>query len=75
VKNETIILAVFILLVSSIGTMVTWKWVVQKIFRIQRVDWHILQIIPVNLILSNKHLQQYLLKHSDGGLDRIKRFL
>jgi len=75
VTTKTIIFTLTIFAASLVGTIVTWFLVVKKIFNIQKVDRHILQVIPIKLILSNKHLQQYLLKHSDGILDGVKSFL
>ena len=75
ISNTTIYFTVLVVLVTLIVSVITWHFAIKKIFKTQKIDWEILQIIPIRLILSNKHLQQYLLKHSDGILDGIKRFL
>jgi len=75
IQENTITFTVSIAIISLIGSILSWKLVVNRIFRDQKIDRHILQIIPIKLILSNKHLQQYLLKHSDGILDGVKTFL
>ena len=75
VKTTTTYLVVWIVLVTLLGAILTWHFVLKRIFRIQKVDWFILQLIPLKLIKNNKHLQQYLLKHSNGILTRTKTFL
>ena len=61
VKEKTIIWSLLIFAACIFGTMITWHVVVKRIFWIQKIDRHILQVIPIKLIVSNKHLQQYLL--------------
>ena len=68
VRTTTRYLIVSIVLVTLLGAILTWQFILKKIFRIQKIDWFILQLIPLKLIKSNKHLQQYLLKHSNGIL-------
>jgi len=75
ISDTTVVFTILVVFVTLIVALMTWHFAMKKIFKTQKIDWEILQIIPIRLILSNKHLQQYLLKHSDGILDGIKRFL
>jgi len=75
IKMKTLFFTIFIVIGTGIVTLVTWFWVMKKVFRAQKIDWFILQLIPVKLILGNKHIQQYLLRHSDGMFDGVKNFI
>ena len=75
IKEQTIIFSLVMLFIAMIITFVTWSLVLRKIFRSQNIDQKILQIIPVRLILNNKHIQQYVLRFSSGdSLNGMLRF-
>jgi len=75
IKRVSWWIAACIIVVTLVVIWVTWKFAMKKIFAIQKIDWLILQIIPIQLILGNKYIQQYLLKHSDGRFDSVKSYL
>jgi len=67
-------LIVSIIVVTVAAIVLTWWFVIMRIFKIQKIDWYILQVIPIQLIRNNKHLQTYLLNHSDKMLYGVRRF-
>jgi len=75
IQTTAWVLSLLVIIVTLTATWITWSFVMKKIFRIQKIDWFILQIIPIQLILSSKHIQQYLLKHSDGRFDSVRSYL
>ena len=74
IKSTALAFSVWIVVVTFIAGILMWYFVIKRIFRLQKIDWFILQLFPIKLIRSNKHLQQYLLKHSDGMLNRAKSY-
>jgi len=64
-----------IIVVTLIVVWMTWVLVMKRIFKIQKIDWFVVQLVPIRVILGNKHIQQYLLKHSDGRFDNIRSYL
>ena len=75
IQTTAWVLTLLVIIVTLIATWITWCFVMKKIFRIQKIDWFILQIIPIQLILSNKHIQQYLIKHTDGRFNSVRSYL
>ncbi len=75
IKRSSLVLIISIVIVTVIAMVLTWYFALRKIFKTQKIDWYILQVIPLELIRSNKHLQQYLLNRSDQMLSRFKSFL
>jgi len=74
-KGTIVYLTVCIVIVTLLVALVTWYFTIKGIFRLQKIDWLILQLFPIRLIQCNKHLQQYLLRHSDGMLNGIKGYM
>ena len=75
IKGRSVSLTVSIVLVTLIAIVITWYFALVRIFKAQKIDWYILQVIPIPLIRSNKHLQQYLLNRSGRMLYGTKSFL
>jgi len=74
IEKNTLILFLVVLFGVLVSTWITLKRVLKKIFELQKIDKYILQLIPIKMIIGNKHLQQYLLKSSNGLLDRLKEY-
>ena len=74
IKGKSLALAIAIIIVTVVALVITWYFALVRIFKAQKIDWYILQVIPIPLIRSNKHLQQYLLKRSDRMLYGTKSF-
>lgn len=74
VEKKSVVLTIIIVIVSVLGSFLSWKLVVKEIFKVQNIDRYVLKIVPIKLVLNNKHLQRYLWKHFDGLLDGVKMF-
>jgi len=74
IPANTLYFTISIIVGTLIVSVITWYFAMKKILKTQKIDWFILQLIPIQMILGNKHIQQYLLKHSDGMLNGVKSF-
>jgi len=75
IEKLTWVFSLIILMATLITTCLTWKKVVKEIFELQKIDKYMLQLVPLKIILGNKHLQQYILKNrtssNNGILDEF----
>jgi len=73
-KRSSLSLTVSINIVVIIAVVISWHVALIKVFKTYKVDWYILQVIPIPVMRNNKHLQQYLLNRSDQIFQRFTSF-
>ena len=55
--------------------VIVWFRVIRNVLKLEAYSKMILKLIPIQAILANQYLKQYLIQNSNHILDNVKRFL